>query len=79
MAVQTLVHRADNPTMDSQVTPFGQIVAGLGVIDVLYDGYGEMFPSGKAPTMTHLLIGGNAVLERQFPMLDYINTATLVP
>src|SRR5688500_13255020 len=79
MAVQTLVHRADNPTMDNQVTPFGQIVSGLTVIDKLYDGYGEMYPYGKAPTMTHLLIGGNAVLERQFPMLDYIITPTLVP
>jgi peptidyl-prolyl cis-trans isomerase A (cyclophilin A) len=78
-AVQTLVHRADNPEMDSQVTPFGQIVSGLEVIDRLYDGYGEMYPSGKAPTMTHLLQGGNAVLERQWPRLDYINTATLVP
>ena len=79
MAAQTLVHRTDNPTMDSQVTPFGQIVSGLGVIDKLYDGYGEMFPSGNAPTMTHLLIGGNTVLERAFPLLDYINTATLAP
>ena len=79
MAAQTLVHRADNPALDSQVTPFGQIVSGLGVIDRFYDGYGDTFPTGKAPTMTHLLQGGNAVLERQWPMLDYINTATLVP
>ncbi|MBI2828516.1 MAG: peptidylprolyl isomerase [Acidobacteria bacterium] len=76
---QTQISIEDNVSMDPQVTPFGTVSSGMNVIQRLYTGYGEMFPTGKAPTMTHMLQGGNAYLEKNYPMMDYIKAATIVP
>ena len=78
-AIQTMIHMDDNVSMDPDHTPFGAVVAGLNVVERLYKGYGEMYPTGKAPTMSQLLEGGNALLAKQFPMMDYIKTAKIVP
>lgn len=78
-ATQTIIHVQDNISMDPQVTPFGVVVSGLNVIDNLYKGYGEMFPTGKAPTMGQIIEGGTAYLEKRFPMLDYVKLANIVP
>ena len=78
-ATQTFIHLQDNVSMDSQVTPFGVVLSGLNVVEKLYAGYGETFPTGKAPTMSHIVQGGNAYLEKQYPRMDYIKTATIVP
>lgn len=75
---QTSIALQDQLSWDPQVTPFGAISAGMNVIEKLYGGYGEMFPTGKAPTMTHLFMG-TAYLEKQYPLMDYIKTATIVP
>jgi hypothetical protein len=53
-------------------------VSGLEVLDRLYAGYGEVYPTGKAPAMAHLL-QGNAFIEQHWKQMDYIKTATIVP
>lgn len=76
---QTQLSIEDNVSMDPQVTPFGMVSSGMNVLQRLYTGYGEMFPTGKAPTMTHMFQGGTAYLEKNYPLLDYIKAATIVP
>ena len=76
---QTAISLTDNSSMDPLNTPFGEVVAGMGVVDQLYNGYGEMFPTGNAPTMSHIIQGGNAFLMKNYPDMDYIKMATLVP
>lgn len=77
-STQVIIHLDDNGTLDSQVTPFGQVVSGLNVVERLYRGYGELAPTGKGPMLTPLYAEGNAYLDREFPRLDYIKTATIV-
>ena len=76
---QTFINILDNLSFDSLVSPFGQVVSGMNIVEKLYAGYGEMYPTGNAPTMTHMLTGGNAYLEKEYPKMDYIKTATIAP
>ena len=78
-ATQTVISIRDNPSFDSQITPFGQVVSGMNVVEKLYAGYGAPYPHGNGPTMTILTTEGNAYLEKELPKLDYIKTATIVP
>jgi cyclophilin family peptidyl-prolyl cis-trans isomerase len=55
---------------------FGRVVEGLGVMDALYDGYGESALGGiRAGRQEPLFTQGNAYLRANFPTLDYIRTA----
>lgn len=57
---------------------FGRVVAGLDVMDALYDGYGESALGGiRAGQQEPLFMQGNAYLRSRFPKLDYIRTATV--
>ena len=76
---QTFINLVDNPTLDVQITPFGQVVSGMDVVLRVYKGYGEPAPTGKGPTMTDMVGKGNAYLEKEFPNMDYIKTATIMP
>jgi peptidyl-prolyl cis-trans isomerase A (cyclophilin A) len=77
-STQVIIHLDDNSTLDSQMTPFGQVISGMNVVEKLYKGYGEPAPTGKGPMLTPLYAEGNAYLEREFPRLDYIKTTTIV-
>jgi peptidyl-prolyl cis-trans isomerase A (cyclophilin A) len=48
------------------------VVEGMGVVDKLYSGYGEMMPEGKFIDPNRVENGTNAYLEPHFPKLDYI-------
>ena len=75
---QTIILTQDTTSLDPQATPFGEVTQGLNVVERLYAGYGEMFPTGNAPTMTHLFMG-NAYIEKEYPMMDFIKTAVIAP
>ena len=49
------------------------MISGLNVVESLYAGYGEM------PDQSQIQAQGNAYLQSQFPMLDYIQTAKIEP
>lgn len=51
-STQAVIHLDDNSTLDSQMTPFGQVVSGMKVVEKLYSGYGEPAPTGKGPMLT---------------------------
>jgi peptidyl-prolyl cis-trans isomerase A (cyclophilin A) len=79
-STQTFINLADNSaTLDIQIAPFGQVVSGMDVIEHLYAGYGEAKPNGNGPEMNPFYEEGNAYLEREFPKLDYIKKASIVP
>jgi peptidyl-prolyl cis-trans isomerase A (cyclophilin A) len=68
----------DNGALDAQsFAPFGRVVSGMKVVDKLYDGYGEGAPSGRGPDQSRTQMEGNAYLEKSFPKLDYIKTASI--
>ena len=76
-STHVMINLGDNSTLDSMIVPFGQVVSGMNVVEQLYSGYGELAPSGDGPMLTPLYADGNAYLEKEFPRLDYIKTATL--
>lgn len=67
---QLFINLADNPSLDGQgFAPFGQVISGLNVAESLYSGYGQ------TPDQSQIQMQGNAYLQSQFQMLDYIETA----
>lgn len=69
-----------NARLDSMgFSPFGEVVEGMSVVEALYSGYGEGAPNGKGPDQDRIEKEGNAYLERDFPKLDFIKTARIVP
>jgi cyclophilin family peptidyl-prolyl cis-trans isomerase len=52
---------------------------GMAAVDALYNGYGEGAPQGRGPGQGRIAAEGNAYLNKQFPRLDYIKTATILP
>jgi peptidyl-prolyl cis-trans isomerase A (cyclophilin A) len=76
---QVFINFGDNAMLDKQgFAPFGEVVTGMNVVDQLYDGYGEGAPSGKGPEQGRIQSEGNTYLNRDFPRLDSIKSATIV-
>jgi len=72
-ATEVFINLADNTGLDAQgFVPFAKVVEGMGVVDKLYSGYGEMMPEGKFIDPNRVENGTNAYLEPHFPKLDYI-------
>jgi peptidyl-prolyl cis-trans isomerase A (cyclophilin A) len=69
---QIFINLSDNVNLDAQgFSPFGRVIDGMNVVDSLYSGYGE------APQQDLIQKQGNEYLKSQFPMLDYIKSATI--
>ena len=77
---QIYINLQDNPRNDGQgFAILGRVVEGMGVVDRLYDGYGETSGGGmRAGRQDSLLLQGNAYLDRAFPKLDRIIRITIV-
>jgi peptidyl-prolyl cis-trans isomerase A (cyclophilin A) len=73
---QVFINYADRNTfLDSQgFSPFGEVVEGMGVVDKLYSGYGEATTNLQGEIASK----GKAFLDKNFPKLDSIKTATIV-
>jgi peptidyl-prolyl cis-trans isomerase A (cyclophilin A) len=77
---QLFINFGDNSRLDGMgFSPFGKVTEGMKVVDSLYTGYGDM-PSqgGKGPDPTLIATQGIAYLQKNFPRLDYIKSATIV-
>jgi len=73
-STRIFINLQDNLSMDEGFSPFGRVTEGMDVVDMLHSGYaGE-----PQKQFTRMLAEGNAFLERTFPKLDYIRTATIV-
>ena len=70
----------DNPALDTTgFAPFGKVVEGLDVADKLAYFYGELAPRGSGPDASRIHREGNVYLNRDFPRLDSIIKATIIP
>jgi len=81
-STQVFINLADNRATHDQepFVPFGRVTQGMDVADALYSEYGEASGSGiRAGKQAPLFEQGNAYLKKNFPRLDYIRTARIVP
>jgi peptidyl-prolyl cis-trans isomerase A (cyclophilin A) len=77
---QIFINYADNTNLDGiGFSPIGQVVDGMATVDSLYANYGEGAPDGAGPSQERIAAQGNAYLNQDFPRLDFIRRARIVP
>jgi homoserine O-acetyltransferase len=76
---QIYINLADNTRNDAEAfTVLGTVIEGMAVVDSLYSGYGESSGSGmRQGRQGPLESGGNAYMDREFPLLDRILRVTV--
>ena len=75
---QIFINLGDNAQLDSMgFAPFGQVTSGMDVVQKLYSGYGEGAPSGRGPDQGAITTQGKEYLDKNFPNLDSIKSATI--
>jgi peptidyl-prolyl cis-trans isomerase A (cyclophilin A) len=68
------INLGDNSGLDSMgFAPVGKVVSGMDHVDRIYSGYGE------TPDQSRIREEGNAYLQKEFPNLDFIRNAFIVP
>jgi peptidyl-prolyl cis-trans isomerase A (cyclophilin A) len=71
---QLFINLRDNSAYDRLgFAPFAEVVMGIDVVDSLYGGYEER------PEQPLIDEEGNAYLTREFPNLDYVKKAAILP
>ena len=79
-ATQLFINYGDNANLDGMgFAPIGEVTDGMAVVDSLYANYGEGAPDGSGPDQMRITAEGNAYLTRDFPRLDFIRRARVVP
>lgn len=78
---QVYISLRNNSYQDAQgFVPFGEVIAGMEVADALNSEYGETSGGGiRAGKQQPLFDGGNAYLDREYPRLDRIIRARVIP
>ncbi|MDD5139692.1 MAG: peptidylprolyl isomerase [Verrucomicrobiales bacterium] len=78
---QLFINFGDNRNLDGMgFSPFGKVTVGMDVVDKLYGEYGDAPQfGGHGPDQGRIQGEGNAYLKKDFPNLDYIKSATIVP
>lgn len=77
---QLFINYGNNTGLDAQgFAPFGKVVEGMDVVDKLNGEYGDGAPFGRGPDQGRIQSEGNAYLKKDFPGLDYIKSATILP
>jgi peptidyl-prolyl cis-trans isomerase A (cyclophilin A) len=79
-STQFFINFSDNQNLDQMgFAAFGKVVEGMNIVDSLHKGYGEGAPRGLGPNQMRIQDEGNAYLKKDFPALDYIVSAELLP
>ena len=78
---QIYINLADNSRNNAEAfTVLGRVTEGMETLDSLYAGYGESSGSGvRQGRQGPLETGGNAYMDREFPLLDRILRVTVTP
>jgi len=78
---QIYINYADNSRLDADgFAPLGRIIEGMEVVDRLYAEYDETSGGGmRGGQQGPLLEFGNAYLDREYPNLDRLIRATVIP
>jgi peptidyl-prolyl cis-trans isomerase A (cyclophilin A) len=75
-STQFFINFVNNSNLDSMgFSPIGQVVEGMPVVDTFFNQYAEE-PSGQ---QSRIQREGNKFLKAQYPNLDYIKSAELLP
>ncbi|MGD1210880.1 MAG: peptidylprolyl isomerase [Candidatus Acidiferrales bacterium] len=70
---QLFINLGNNAGLDGQgFAPFGVVTSGMDVVQKLYSGYGER------PDQHAITTQGKAYIEKNFPNIDSIKTATVI-
>ncbi len=77
---QLFINLQDNTQYDGMgFAPIGKITEGMDVVKSLYSGYGDMAEmGGRGPSQTQLSNEGKPYLDKSFPLLDSIKSATVI-
>lgn len=71
---QLFINYGNNTFLDGQgFAPFGKVVEGMDVVDQINSEYREN------PSQGRIQMQGNAYLKKDFPNLDYIKSASILP
>ena len=71
---QVFINLGDNRSLDNGgFAPFGAVTKGMDVVDKLYGGYADE----PTPHQGEMQLQGNAWLEKNYPKLDSIETASI--
>jgi len=78
---QLFINLQDNAMLDRQgFAPFGTVTEGADLVAQLYSGYGDdSSMGGHGPVQDRIQKEGKAYLDKGFPKLDSIKTATVLP
>lgn len=75
---EVFISTKDNSALDAQgFAPFGEVVAGMDVVDAFYAAYGDGPPRGEGPYQAMAAARGNEYLDADFPQLTKILSATI--
>ncbi|MCO4746835.1 MAG: peptidylprolyl isomerase [Proteobacteria bacterium] len=78
-STQVFINHKDNSMLDPQgFSGFGRVVEGMGVVDKLYDCYGEGAPRGMGPSQGLTQSMGNAYLNAGWPNMSSVTKATII-
>jgi peptidyl-prolyl cis-trans isomerase A (cyclophilin A) len=73
-STQMYINFKDNDGLDPQgFAPFGTVTEGMDVVDKIYPGYGER------PEQDKITNEGDAYIVKNFPMIDKIKAARILP
>ena len=76
---QVFINLGNNASLDAMgFAPFGTVTSGMDVVKNLYSKYGEGAPNGNGPNQGLIGQQGKAYLDKSFPNLDSIKSATVV-
>ena len=72
--------RSLDAPMQQGFTPFGEITEGMDIVMSFYSGYGEGSDmGGRGPTQQRISSEGKPYLDKNFPLLDSIKSAVILP
>jgi len=79
-STQVYINLVDNTRLDTQgFAPFGEIVAGMEIVERLYPLYGETAGGGmRGGQQGAIEAGGSVYLFEHFPLLDFILRAEIL-
>ena len=78
---QLFINFRDNIALDEHgFSPFGKVVSGMDVVDKINGEYGDAPQfGGRGPDQGRIQREGNSYLKKEFPNIDYIKSATILP